>query len=150
MLSVVEITDAAEIARVGEATRGFSKHIQQVQHEVEQGTVHFFAAMNNDEYVGRVCLKLSPADEQIVRERLPDVPLLWALEINEPMRKMGLGTMLWNAVIDKAQELDYTQIGLGVEPDNEPARKLYEKLGFSYEGTTHSVIMGGTNNRRNN
>ncbi|MBQ1901161.1 MAG: GNAT family N-acetyltransferase [Lachnospiraceae bacterium] len=48
----------------------------------------------------------------------------------------GLGTMLLERAIDKAKELGFEQLELGVFEDNANAFSLYKKLGFKEYGRT--------------
>lgn len=47
---------------------------------------------------------------------------------------VGLGRILMNKAIQKAKELGYTQVELGVYEDNNKAQALYKKLGFVETG----------------
>ncbi len=46
----------------------------------------------------------------------------------------GLGTQIVNFCIDYAKKNGYPAIRLDVVPDNIPAKRLYEKCGFTYTG----------------
>ncbi len=64
----------------------------------------------------------------------PDTPEL-ALAIMPAWRGRGLGTRLMHALIDHAQSGGYLALSLSVDPRN-PARRLYEALGFVKVGET--------------
>jgi ribosomal protein S18 acetylase RimI-like enzyme len=49
-------------------------------------------------------------------------------------RGLGIGTMLVNAVIDKAFTQGHQRVGLIVDVENHSAEKLYTSLGFEYVG----------------
>jgi RimJ/RimL family protein N-acetyltransferase len=49
-------------------------------------------------------------------------------------RGQGIGGALIAATLEAAKRKGLTRIELTVRTDNEPARKLYEKLGFVHEG----------------
>jgi RimJ/RimL family protein N-acetyltransferase len=49
-------------------------------------------------------------------------------------RGQGIGGALLAATLEAAKQKGLTRIELTVRTDNEPARKLYEKLGFVHEG----------------
>lgn len=49
-------------------------------------------------------------------------------------RGRGIGARLLSAAIDKARAKDMLRIELSVNTDNEPAIRLYRKLGFVEEG----------------
>lgn len=50
------------------------------------------------------------------------------------LRGKGLGRQIVEYCIDYAKEHGYQAIRLDVVPDNTPAKKLYEKCGFTYIG----------------
>ena len=98
-------------------------------------------------------------DEQTWRGRLsnPDGPTFLALDRDVPMgidgvyaeegehhlvamwvapdaRRSGVGAALTQAVIDWVAARGERRLLLGVAEDNDPARKLYESLGFRFTG----------------
>ena len=98
-------------------------------------------------YVGRVTLRHDWGDEtSIVEKDFPGLPQINALEIDEDYRRRGLATMLIAAAENEARCQGFSMIGLGVEISNEPAKKLYEKLGYSYQqvggSDTYDFLFG--------
>ena len=92
-------------------------------------------------YVGRVTLRHDWGDEtSIIEKDFPGLPQINALEIDENYRRQGLATMLIAAAENEARRQGFSMIGLGVEISNEPAKKLYEKLGYSYQQVGGSDI----------
>ncbi len=88
-------------------------------------------------------------DEKIlgyVEIRLVDgVVDIMNLFVNEENRNQGIGTSLMNEVIEKE---DYSRIMLEVNETNNPAIRLYNKLGFKeislrerYYGDNTAIIM---------
>ena len=57
-----------------------------------------------------------------------------ALAIETSLQGKGLGKQIVEFCIRRAKELGYKAIRLDVVPTNFPARKLYEKCGFTYVG----------------
>ena len=57
-----------------------------------------------------------------------------AIAIEQAYCGQGLGTMLMTKAIDKARELGFEQMELGVYADNEQAQALYRKMGFQEMG----------------
>ena len=59
-------------------------------------------------------------------------------------RGRGIGGALIAATIEAAKRKGLTRIELTVRIDNEPAKRLYEKFGFAYEGRLrrHLLIDG--------
>ena len=101
-------------------------------------------------YVGRVTLRHDWGDETpIIKKDFPGLPQINALEIDEDYRRRGLATMLIAAAENEARRQGFPMIGLGVEISNEPAKKLYEKLGYSYQqvggNDTYDFLFGKPN-----
>lgn len=98
-------------------------------------------------YVGRVTLRHDWGDEtSIIEKDFPGLPQINALEIDEDYRRRGLATMLIAAAENEARCQGFSMIGLGVEISNEPAKRLYEKLGYSYQqvggNDTYDFLFG--------
>lgn len=101
-------------------------------------------------YVGRVTLRHDWGDETpIIEKDFPGLPQINALEIDENYRRRGLATMLIVAAENEARRQGFSMIGLGVEISNEPAKRLYEKLGYSYQqvggSDTYDFLFGKPN-----
>lgn len=101
-------------------------------------------------YVGRVTLRHDWGDEtSIIEKDFPGLPQINALEIDEDYRRRGLATMLIAAAENEARRQGFSMIGLGVEISNEPAKRLYEKLGYSYQqvggSDTYDFLFGKPN-----
>lgn len=101
-------------------------------------------------YVGRVTLRHNWGDEtSIIEKDFPGLPQINALEIDENYRRQGLATMLVMAAENEARRQGFSMIGLGVEISNEPAKRLYEKLGYSYQqvagSDTYDFLFGKPN-----
>lgn len=56
------------------------------------------------------------------------------LHVVQAYRRRGVGTALMRAAEDEARRRGFRQLMIEVEEENEPARRLYEKLGFQYTG----------------
>lgn len=101
-------------------------------------------------YVGRVTLRHDWGDEtSIIEKDFLGLPQINALEIDENYRRQGLATMLIAVAENEARRQGFSMIGLGVEISNEPAKKLYEKLGYSYQqvggSDTYDFLFGKPN-----
>jgi ribosomal protein S18 acetylase RimI-like enzyme len=59
---------------------------------------------------------------------------LVAMWVAPTARGRGVGAALTQAVIDWARERGARRVILGVAQDNDPARRLYERLGFALTG----------------
>ncbi len=107
-------------------------YLKQVKEMMAKDLFVLFAVKHGETYVGRCTLWLAPADEPELNEEIPAVPQVNALEVHPSYRRQGIGTMLFDAVEHEARRRGHTLIAIGVEPDNDVARKLYEKLGYTY------------------
>ena len=56
------------------------------------------------------------------------------IAIRPKYRQQGLGIGLMKAIIQQAKTDGYKAISLSVDPENQTAVRLYEKLGFEYVG----------------
>ena len=60
--------------------------------------------------------------------------ILVAMWVAPAARRRGVGAALTNAVCDWVKAKGDTRVYLGVAEDNDPARRLYERLGFRMTG----------------
>jgi len=88
-------------------------------------------AFRADEFVGHIFLRLEPAEEPDLREGLPGVPLIQHLKVLETYRDKGIGTKLIGAAERQLIARDHRQVALAVNPANERAINLYERLNFA-------------------
>lgn len=137
-IKIVEAHDDKTIDAITSATSTFENYVKDLKRESGAGKLVLFGAYDGISYVGRCVLKLVP-DEEKVRQLVPGQPVLVALEVVKDARGKGIGTALCTAVLQKAKALGYEKISLGVEEDNVLARNLYEKIGFTYAGTTYEA-----------
>ena len=68
--------------------------------------------------------------------RFPEVN---GLGVAETYQRRGVGRALMAAAADEAEQMGGDRLGLAVEPDNEPAVRLYESLGFERHPTLELV-----------
>lgn len=117
---------------------------------IKQKKAVVLAVEADGRYVGRVTLRHDWGDEtSIIEKDFPGLPQINALEIDEDYRRRGLATMLIAAAENEAHRQGFSMIGLGVEISNEPAKRLYEKLGYSYQqvggSDTYDFLFGKPN-----
>ena len=117
---------------------------------IKQKKAVVLAVEADGRYVGRVTLRHDWGDEtSIIEKDFPGLPQINALEIDEDYRRRGLATMLIAAAENEARRQGFSMIGLGVEISNEPAKRLYEKLGYSYQqvggSDTYDFLFGKPN-----
>lgn len=65
-----------------------------------------------------------------VNEQTPEL----GIAIRPDFRHQGVGVRLMKEIIDQARLDGYSAVSLSVDPDNQGAVKLYEKLGFQFYG----------------
>ena len=117
---------------------------------IKQKKAVVLAVEADGRYVGRVTLRHDWGDEtSIIEKDFPGLPQINALEIDEDYRRRGLATMLIAAAENEARCQGFSMIGLGVEISNKPAKRLYEKLGYSYQqvggSDTYDFLFGKPN-----
>ena len=72
----------------------------------------------------------------------PDVAFGYDIEIHPEHRGRGLGRAAMLAAEQLAREVGYTEIALNVFGFNEPARRLYDSLGYRVVSTQMSKPLG--------
>ncbi|WP_433728526.1 GNAT family N-acetyltransferase [Actinoplanes sp. CA-051413] len=87
-------------------------------------------ALHHDRPVGGLFVLREPADERIVRQELPGVPILHQLWVKEDMRRRTIGTQLLKAAHEQLREFGHSHVALGVDVHNKDAIRLYERLGY--------------------
>ena len=112
---------------------------------IKQKKAVVLAVEADGRYVGRVTLRHDWGDEtSIIEKDFPGLP-----QIDEDYRRRGLATMLIAAAENEARCQGFSMIGLGVEISNKPAKRLYEKLGYSYQqvggSDTYDFLFGKPN-----
>ena len=65
------------------------------------------------------------------------------LAVDPQAQRMGVGRALVEALIDEARKRGGRRLTLRVFAPNEPARRLYERLGFEVEGTLRGEFRVG-------
>lgn len=104
-----------------------------------EGKAIVLAAKVDGRYVGRVTLRHDWTDDSptsgtsvVIEDIFPRLPQVNALEVDENYRKQGIASALMAALEKEAVRQGFKKVGLGVEVSNDPAKKLYEKLGYNY------------------
>ena len=110
----------------------------------QRGLVVYLIAWHEGQPVGHGLLKWGGSGDEHVASRLqggcPDMEDLFVLE---GMRSHGIGTQILQAAERLAAEHGYRRIGLSVDPaQNDPARRLYERLGYRDSGFGEYIEHG--------
>ena len=82
-----------------------------------------------DEFIGEISLvkDMTDSDYTIPNQRI----YVSRLIVKPEYRRQGIGKMLVDFITDKAEELGYSEMSIGVDMDNYPALKLYIDCGFN-------------------
>lgn len=133
----VEMIPPIMLAIVARQTAMDASYVKKVTDMMTRDELVLFAARREvdgyvDNYIGRVSLWLAQPDEPEVWRYARGAALINALQVNERARSQGVAKALMRAAEEEARRRGRTQLALGVEPDNAPARHLYESLGYQY------------------
>lgn len=94
-----------------------------------------FGAYEEDRLVGVVSLIWE------TRAKIKHRATIAAMYVTPEQRRFGVGKALMSAAITKASKLDgIEQIYLSVNASNEPARKLYQRMGFKTFGIDKKAL----------
>lgn len=94
--------------------------------EIKSGNRISFVYKIDGEFIGQGDLVLEKDGYTIPNERM----YLSRLIVKKEYRNRGIGSQITDFLIDKAKDLGYREISLGVDCDNENALHLYKKKGF--------------------
>jgi RimJ/RimL family protein N-acetyltransferase len=89
--------------------------------------VPHFVAIAGGEIVG--WCDASPKPRETLKHSL-----VLGMGVVHPFRAQGIGAQLLEAVLNKAKQKGFARVELTVRVDNDRAKKLYEKCGFTVEG----------------
>jgi predicted alpha/beta hydrolase family esterase/ribosomal protein S18 acetylase RimI-like enzyme len=162
---VIEKVDPSDEKRIKKFTKGarlWPDYLAKLKKLAKDDQIVLFAAKIGDEYIGRATLVLSDwksledkdgtsGSDFDVDKFYPNLPSVNAVQIDDRFRKRGAATKILEALHDEARARGYSAIGLGVETDNEPAKNLYEKMGYeirpSGDRKTHRVWWSETDEK---
>lgn len=142
-----EVTDAEAVKRIYSGPRAVWGTLQIPFVSIEQmrqrlapaeGVYHLLACAD-DEVIGQIGLHTFPN-----RPRRQHVGQI-GMAVRDDWQGKGVGTALMQAVVDLADKwLNLSRLELDVYTDNEPAIRLYQKFGFTVEGTAiHYAFRDG-------
>lgn len=129
--TITKITEP-DLPRLADEMYMDPSYAKQVREMMARDDMVVFAAVHDGRFVGRCSLWLAPPDEPELREEIPGVPEVNALEVHPEFYRRGIASLLITALEDEVKRRGGHMLALGVEPQNAPGRKLYEKLGFTY------------------
>ena len=84
----------------------------------------------NNEFIGEVSVNYS--NHELETETIPGVRVYFeAFRLLEKYQGLGLGQKLLDYALNDLAKVGYTEFTIGVEDDNEVAKHIYSKLGFT-------------------
>jgi ribosomal protein S18 acetylase RimI-like enzyme len=89
------------------------------------GEVRMLVASVNDMPVARLSIDMTHAG----------APRLWAFDVLQPLRGMGIGARMMEVAEDLARAAGFPCADIAVEKENIDARRLYERLGYRKIGS---------------
>ncbi|MCX6804374.1 MAG: GNAT family N-acetyltransferase [Candidatus Diapherotrites archaeon] len=99
-----------------------------------EGTVSF-VALKKEKVLGAGRLSLGRGSRSHCAE--------FVIFVDENVRKLGVGSMLLEEIINAAKKKNISRLELSVFEDNKPAIGLYEKFGFAREGLRMRFLQRG-------
>lgn len=92
--------------------------------------IDVFVIEDNSEFIGEITVNYM--NHNLQTETIPNVRVyLEAFRVDKKYQRQGLGQKLINYVIDSLIQNGYMEFTIGVEDDNEIAKHIYFKLGFT-------------------
>lgn len=98
--------------------------------EQAAGNLDYVIARQSKYPVGRGLILWHGYVIPILMKAFPQTPVIRSVEVLPQFRGAGIGTAIVHELERRASERGYTQISLGVMPENVLARKLWHRLGY--------------------
>jgi ribosomal protein S18 acetylase RimI-like enzyme len=95
----------------------------------ENGFGLLLVAWIDADAIGRIYVRLEPAEEPEVREHLPGVPLIMDFLVLPEYRNNGFGALMLDHAEKMLRQRGCPRVALGVNHDNDAIR-LYERRGY--------------------
>lgn len=104
--------------------------------QIVEGSREIYVYIKDEEYIGEIAFffKHEDPDYYIPGRRI----YISRMIVKKEFRNQGIGGVLVDFMCDLARKRGYSEISLGVDAVNKPARHLYTKKGFS------KVLFHGT------
>jgi ribosomal protein S18 acetylase RimI-like enzyme len=105
------------------------KLAKQFYSELISGNRITYVYKQDDEFIGEISLvfNMNDSDYTIDKQRI----YVSRLIVKPEERRNGIGKKLVEYATDKAKEMGYSEMSIGVDLDNYPALKLYADSGFN-------------------
>ncbi len=95
---------------------------------INNGSIDIWALFDGNMIIGELRSMYESNDERAVKGVRA---YLYAFRIREDRQGNGYGKLLLEKVIEELRGQGYTELTVGVEDDNERARHIYAKFGFT-------------------
>ena len=106
------------------------KYKNQRLKEFENNEIDVYALEENEKIIGEITVNYISHD--LETETIPNIRVYFeAYRIDKKYQGKGLGQKLIEYVINDLKEIGYTEFTIGVEEDNEKAKHIYFKYGFT-------------------
>ena len=100
--------------------------------KLEKKEIDIFVIENNENIIGEITANYK--SNKLENEAKAGIrAYLEAFRIDKDYRSQGLGQELINYCIEYLENIGYTEFTIGVEDENEIAKHIYSKLGFTKE-----------------
>ena len=106
------------------------KYKNQRLKEFENNEIDVYVIEENEKFIGEITVNYINHD--LETETIPNIRVYFeAYRINENYQGKGLGQKLMEYVINDLKQKGYKEFTIGVEDDNEKAKHIYFKYGFT-------------------
>ncbi|HEX3016515.1 MAG TPA: GNAT family N-acetyltransferase [Caproicibacter sp.] len=106
-----------------------SEMIEENTYNLINGNIDIFVLSYDNKFIGELHIKYKSDD---ILFAVPNRrAYLYAFRIHKSYQGKGLGTLLLNTVICELESKGYTELTVGVEDNNERAKYIYNKFGFT-------------------
>lgn len=97
--------------------------------ELVTGNRITYVFQDGEEYIGEISLvfEMNDPDYTIANKRIYTSRLI----VKPSERRKGIGRILVNYAVERAKEMSFSEMSIGVDLDNYPAIKLYVDAGFN-------------------
>lgn len=126
-----EATEADLIGLEWEGEYSQFRHLyERSMTEAKKGRRILLVSERDEKLIGQIFIQLHtiPADPL----KLPATGYLYSFRVRPEYRNMGLGTSLVQSAEKKLHQLAFHRVLIGVAKHNKDARRLYERLGYSF------------------
>jgi GNAT superfamily N-acetyltransferase len=139
---VVRAATGRDLRRLVEALGQAQYFRHRIGRQPQLGTLLLAESPDGGRILGDAFVRMMPAEEWELRERLPNVPILSHVEVVPDARNEGIGTTMITNAEGLVRKRGRRRIALGVNMDNLDAYRLYTRLGYEEwgEGPINAMV----------